>query len=363
MKNIHCVTDKALFDALNQSKITPGELGDLFLDRGIIVSKSTTRKDLAMNFSRFHHDYLDHQKIASYLGVTSRRERTTTKRINNKVDTSDVLSAAESLKLSIESENDVCSVLKDENKIIIDIQYLSTDYTKSDFRQVVTKNATIIIESNYDHLNIRRPDNEHTEAYEDIFLAYLENLVTDKNNGENPETLNVNEISLINHTDPNTRTEFFIKLISHLKGFKLDDVTDAYVYHPKPDKIDEEDGDIDTGVHISKASLKGEGVLRSEELSSLYDRGFYLWKVRWQVRESQPDPDIYDLEAQFSNQIDFSGFSYATKGIKKYKGNGEYNKSFVGPSKTQEQMLCKLIENAAYTIMLEIDSVQSGGVQ
>ncbi len=357
MKNIHCVTDKALYDALNQSKITPSELGDLFLERGILISKETERKDLAMNFSRFHHDYLDHKKIAEHLGVSSRRERTTTKKVNNSIDMEHILSAAEDLKKSIESDNDVCQIIKTDNKVYINIQYLSTDYTKSDFRQVITKEATIIIEDNKSSITIRRPDNESVECYENIILTSIEKSLSLKSDTMDSQHLNIDEITLINHIEPEVRTGFFIKLISNLSGFILDDVTDAYVYHPKPEKIDEEDGDIDTGVHISKASLKGEGVLRSEELISLYDRGFYLWKVRWQAKEALPDPDIYEFEAQFSNQIDCSGFSYAVKGVKKYKEKGEYYKNFVSPSKTDESRLYKLIEDSAYSIMINIDTI------
>ena len=31
--------------------------------------------------------------------------------------------------------------------------------------------------------------------------------------------------------------------------------------------------------------LRG-GVLKSDELSDLYDRGFYIWKIKWKVKEN-----------------------------------------------------------------------------
>jgi len=172
--------------------------------------------------------------------------------------------------------------------------------------------------------------------------------------------LNINEISLESIDNPVLRTNFFTILINGLNGFILDDVTDAYVYHPKPEKIEEEEGDIDTGVHVSRASLKGEGILKSEELSSLYERGFYIWKVRWRSKENLPDPDIYEFEAQFSNQYDFSGFSYAAKGVKKYKGHGEYNKNFISLSKHDENRVCNLIESAAYSVIIKINDLAQG---
>ena len=81
MKNIHSVTDKALYDALNQKQITLNEIQDLFLERGTIISKKTPRKDLARNYSRMTHDYYEHQKIATLLGGQSRTEKNTCVRI------------------------------------------------------------------------------------------------------------------------------------------------------------------------------------------------------------------------------------------------------------------------------------------
>lgn len=45
MKNIHSVTDKALYDALNQKQITLNEIQDLFLERGTIICKKLLEKN------------------------------------------------------------------------------------------------------------------------------------------------------------------------------------------------------------------------------------------------------------------------------------------------------------------------------
>ncbi|MCS3460167.1 hypothetical protein [Aeromonas sp. BIGb0445] len=365
MKNkLYCVTDKALNDALNQSRITTSELGELFLDRGIIISKLTKREHLARNYSKFNHDYYDHQKIASFLGSTARRERVTSKKIDNDIAKHDLLEAAERLKSHIENDGDLCQVYASDKNVYIDITYLSMDYGKSEFKQVIKKTAKIEIEKKNTALLIRRPDNEQVESYEQELLHQIERLITHVNddsiNENNGETLNIKEISLEDVDAPNLRTLFFTKLIDNLNGFILDDVTDAYVYHPKPEKVEEEEGDVETGIHVSRASLKGEGILKSEELSSLYDRGFYIWRVRWHSKENSPDPDIYEFEAQFSNQSDFRGFSYAVKGVKKYKGNGEYNKNFVSLPRADENRLCNIIENAAYSVITIINELAQG---
>ena len=86
MKNIHSVTDKALYDALNQKQITLNEIQDLFLERGTIICKKTPRKELARNYSRMTHDYYDHQKIATLLGSQTRTEKITCVRIEADID-------------------------------------------------------------------------------------------------------------------------------------------------------------------------------------------------------------------------------------------------------------------------------------
>lgn len=139
-----------------------------------------------------------------------------------------------------------------------------------------------------------------------------------------------------------------------MNGYELLDVTDAYVYHPKPEVLEAEDGNTETGVHVSRASLKGEGVLKSEELSDLYERGFYIWKIKWKVKEKLADPDIYELEAQFGDPMNCTNFSYLVKGIRKYKAAGEYFSKPQKLSARETERFNKLIEDTAYSIITEI---------
>ncbi|WP_270830449.1 hypothetical protein [Aeromonas sp. QDB63] len=358
MKNLHSVTDKAISDALSQSKITSSELSELFLSRGILISRTTERKELARYFSRFYHDYYDHQTIAAQLGVHSRKERVTSKIIHQEINPDDILKSANLLKKEIESHDDYCSVRKIDNTIYINIKYLSTDYTKSDFRQVVNKEAMLELECDNGKITIRRPDNDQLEEYETSLLKKIEANV--KSSLPEAPSLTISEVTLINIPSPIARTNFFIKLLKELNGYEFDDVTDAYVYHLKPSNItpldENEDGDgdgddIEFGVHISKASLKGEGVLKSEELRQLYERGFYICKIRWRIKEKTYDHDIYEIEAQFNNQEECSGFSYVTKGVKRYRSQGEHTKNFVPLTKSEDLKLCRLIEQTAYSIV------------
>lgn len=355
---MYSVSDKALYDALNQSKMTPSELRDLFLKRGALVSLETCRKELAKEFSKYNHDYYDHQKIASILGATSRREKSTVNYINaGSVDLDSLLDAAEKLKSKIESEDDLCQIHVDGNKVLIDITYMSTDYNKSEFKQVVNKNAVIEIEPDTAGYSVRYPNNNTVKDYVGTLFSYADESLEG-------ESLDTDEISLMNIESHVVRSDFFRRLITSIDGYKFADVTDAYVYHPKKDDGEydsEEDDDFDDEkkasenvVHISKASLKGEGVLSSDELSGLYDRGFYIWRVRWKMKGNYIDSDMYECEAQFNNPEDFSDFSYIVIGAYKYKNATEYTTNKVRLSKEESDIISKKIEIAARAVMMDV---------
>ena len=58
-------------------------------------------------------------------------------------------------------------------EFLSDIRYLSTNYSKSDFKQAVNKEALIEIEPIDKGYSIRRPDNENLKDYEDLLLGHI----------------------------------------------------------------------------------------------------------------------------------------------------------------------------------------------
>ncbi|MCE4934260.1 hypothetical protein [Aliivibrio fischeri] len=363
---LYSVTDKALSDALNQSQISNNELRDLFLTRGVLISKKTDRKELAKNFSKYIHDYYDHQKIANSLGTIPRKEKISSSFVTSKVSFDILENAAEALKSKIINEQDLCHIVHTaDDTLVIDITYETTCYAKSDFKQIVQKNAVIEIEKHEDNYVIRKPANDNVKEYEEHFLNFVnKELVELKENDELDgcdEELFVEEISLLNVVDKSLRTKFFTRLVSSFNGYVLDDVTDVFVYKPKiEDQFSDEDEDEDDKeessvvCHITKVSLKGEGVLISDELDALSKKDFYICKIRWRIKEDLPDPDIFEFEAQFSNAADFTGFSFIPKGAIRYKGKGEHQKSKKSLTEDEERKFNKIIEQSARNIMSDI---------
>jgi hypothetical protein len=360
---LYSVTDKALFDALSQSKITSNDLRDLFLTRGVLISRSTDREELAKNFSKYAHDYYDHQKIASALGTKPRKEKTTSSFISNKLDIATIENAAEKLKQKIIDENNLCHIYENSDGVfVIEMTYEVIDYNKSDFKQVIQKTSSIEIETTKEGITIRRPDNDNIKKYEESLLAFIEE--------ENPETpLDREQINLINIEKETLRTKFFTSLVNNMTGYTLKDVTDVYVYKPKltasfmaedDTSSDEPDDEPDDGVHITRVSLKGEGVLISPELDSLYERSFYICKIRWRLKEDAIDPDYFDFEAQFSDHENCSNFSFISRGALRYKGQGVYNKNTSDLTPHEEIAFTRLIEKTAKKVVEDINTESMG---
>ncbi|USE36856.1 hypothetical protein [Endozoicomonas sp. SCSIO W0465] len=281
-------------------------------------------------------------------------EKITTSKITTHVDHDELESAAIELKNKIEEFDVTAHVRRVLTGIEIKINYQTTDFNKSEFKQVVDKEAIISVEIDDDGISIRSPLNQHVDEWKALYLGIIEESLE--------QELPIDEISLESIENPKLRTKFFVNLTNQLKDFAFLDVTDVFVYHPKSDKSELLDDDSEEyeesqiGVHISKASLKGQGVLQSPELSDLYDKGFYISKIIWKSKKESYDSDIYVFEAQFAEPETCTQFSYLPKGFYKYKEGGEHNKNRTNFSSAEERALSKNIEVSAHKVMKSIIS-------
>lgn len=335
--NLFYASDKAIYDALQQHKYTKSALKELFLSRGIIVSNETEKDDVAKYFSSFNHDYFDHQSIANVLGVGHRKEKTSVTNINNEFSDDAVEEVSLAIKAEYEKNGDAVSVNKRTKGFELKIIYTQLDYNKSEFKQVIEREAIISVETNKSGLAIRWPHNEYVQQIKERLLDLLSS--SDELDGD----LDIEEIELVNFELPKSRTDFFVKLYKNMKGYQMSDVTDVQVYHPKV--VSEKEDDL--GVHIFKAALKGEGVHASDELSSLYKKGFYLSKITWIAKTDSYDSDLYELEAQFMDAESCKNFSYLVKGVYKNLGKGEHAKGRASLTQVEELRLGRLIEESA----------------
>lgn len=368
--NIYSVNDKVMFDALNQSKVTIPLLYEIFISRGIVISEDTSREELASMFSRMPHGYTDYEKLATVFSSVSRREKSTLLNIPaDNISEKELVDTLRDIDDDISEINQAeAKVSKDGDIIRLSLTYKEVNFNKSEFRQVLDKEAEVEIEKHknvddesYQYL-IRHPLNTTCESVVSVIIEKLK-----KNVMSLGGHLSTSQISLTGIKDPATRSKFFLDMMNEMEGVTIHDVTFIYVYQPKNDEDwiedeseDEEFDEIEgskrlEGVHISKASLNGNGVAFSKEFQNLQDSGFYIWKAVWMVKEDGADSDIYELEAQFADPEHFTKFSYLVRGEYRYQDVSSYSKNRVKCSKKHEIKFSRLIEATAERIIKEIE--------
>jgi hypothetical protein len=349
--SFYSATDKALFDALCQHKITKTDIANLMFSRGIIVSSKTEKEDLARDFSTYIHGYEDYDQLASVLGSTHRRERSTSYNLETKLNIESVEDTMSSIKQSISDIGDKSDykITHSGNRIELNVSYQECNFSKSEMQQISNKDAVIIIEKDGDDLRVRSPSNNKMEEIHNIIIDVLE---------KEDKDIKRKNINLTSVASPETRSKFFTSLISTMKGYILNTVTDVYVFNPNKSGV----ADISSNeVHITSASLKGKGVTLSSEIKDLYSKGFYIWKIVWQATKvNKLDSDNYEFEAQFSNPEEFKQFSYLVKGSYKKKEIQDggtvpnYNSNRTSVLRFEEDKLNSLIEKTAIEIIEQI---------
>lgn len=338
---IFSANDKSISDALNQKAVTNANLRDLFLSRGMIISKESSRKSLASHFSRLSHDFYDYELLAAIFGGTVHRERHSSTRITTETPLTTFEAAAHELKSDLEKIGAAVKVYTAKGtRLDIEIKYQALQFNKSEFRQIVNKTATITIRKDGGDLIFSAPHNDDTSEW----ISALAIKAREKTG----EDLQFSDIELPPGLRAIEKSRFFIDLIHALDGYQPVDVTDAYVSHPRPENEEEEDEDAgDIGIHISKASLKGQGVLHSEELKLLQDKGFYISKIIWTARGHTSDSDLYEFEAQFSLPDSCAEFTYLPRGFYRNLDGMGFAQSRTGLPGVEEYRFGQLIESAA----------------
>jgi hypothetical protein len=332
--SLYSASDKAFFDALCQHKMSKQSLQELLWRRGIILSGKSEKEDIAKNFSRMNHDYFDHKLISTKVSTGSNREKKTSHFLNTAIDLGELESIANELVDDRKGIDNSIQFSATEKSVNIIVSYSYYDHNQPEFKQLVTKKALVSIETTDEGISIRAPDNEYVSEITSLVLSKLESKCD--------ADFEVDTISLYGIKDVEKKISFFEKLISGLEGMELYDVSDVAVYNPDSRAADE------LGIHVKRASLNGEGVLKSGELRQFYDKGFFVYRISWStVEKGKSDSDIYNFQAQFNDPDECRKFSYLAKGFRRYMEGGEHIKSPSSLSDFDEIRMMRKLEQAA----------------
>ena len=348
--SLYYASDKNVFDALNEHKVDTMTVMKLFRCRNVIVSKKTPRQDLAGYFSRLTHDYYDHQDIAARLGIAPRRERITYMDVAGLTEPDSLQSAVDQLKNELEAAGDVVQVAWDGQNLTMNVQYSKLDYKRNEFAQVQVRDGMVQFVKSTDGYIVRNTQNEYLNDIRETLLGKIETAT------EAPLTKTA--VSLFDIPSPRLRSKFFHELANSLPGYVRRDVTDVYVYKPKPACDSEEDQDDPTSgspdTHIERVLLRGNGVTRSELLNGLLDEeNYYIIKIGWTVTELLGHGNAFDIEAVFADPKECTGFSFILNGVYPVE-EGKISARRRPPSKAEIDAMSRVIESKSRELVSEL---------
>lgn len=349
-RQIFTPTDKAIFDALNQSNVTSLDVRELFLRRGILISKETNRRTLADHFSQIPHDYYDYETLERIFGRSSRRERKSTIGIPASISDQVLEDSIRELTLNLSGEDVTVNHTSTQNGYQLNIQYRETDFNRSEFKQVRDRDASISIYLDGDSYILESNDNDHCIKWRNQLIDILEH--------EADEAVEQSAVEL-SHVESSEQINLFFNLLSKdFPGFDRVDVSHVFIFNPENIKRDEDSEDTSEsrlGTRIDSASLKGEDILQAKALSNFFEQGFYISKIVWHaVMQGEDQTDKYEFEAQFNNPEERSQFAFMLKGIYKHRGVGIFAKNRMAVSTMEENQLSRKLYKHAHECMLRI---------
>jgi hypothetical protein len=355
--SLYYASDKNVFDALNQSKVTQETIHGLFLRRNIVCSKETPREELARFFSRMTHDLLDHDDLETRLGITRRQERVTAVDLKGALQDAAIARAINRVKEQLAEYDDVAVVTTtDSGSIVLNVRYTSIDYKRSEFSQVQHREGYVEVIKEAHGLVIRSTKTEHVDGVRDELIRALEH--------DAKTSLERSEISLFHHKSHHDRNRFFLDLIADLPGYIRTNVTDVYVYKPKPSREnarDDDEGTPDDDIHVERVFLRGDGVSRSEFLRELTrENDYYIVKVGWLATERFGKGSGYDIEATFADPKDCTGFSYVLRNVHELSDDGKLAKNGRRPYTSEIDSVARAIEIKARQLLKDLDQKVNG---
>jgi hypothetical protein len=340
IESLYYVTDKNIYDALNQSKVDGDTIRGMFARRNVVCSKKTPREELSSYFSRLTHDFLDHQDIATKLGLAARREKTTSLDISNVIVPAELDKALLSLESVLKANGDVITKAKEGNVTFLMIKYSEVDYKQNEFRQLRHRDGVIELIQEADKLTVRSTQSDHITSARDELVGLLEKQLG--------VLLDKFEINLASYEDPKVRSKFFYDLTQSLDGFIRKDVTDVYVHKRifgETVESDDEEGDV------KNVLIRGNEVSRSKILRDLLkDNKYYIFRIVWLATETYGKGNGYLIEALFDEPRTCSGFTYGVRGVYAMEENGKLSTFRRLPSKDEVNQVARLIETAAQKV-------------
>ncbi|BDR21128.1 hypothetical protein [Vibrio sp. STUT-A16] len=356
---LYFMNDKSIRDGLIAQRVKPEHLISFLSKKGIYVAQDSTKPMLMDMVQTMRFDYFDYLYLASLLENPDRRDNQATTELPAKFTAPKISTALTSLTSKLESEEVGLSYKVSGKKVIVEANYVDTDYSKAPMRQRTPKKDVIEIDfSAPEDTSIMHPATEMGKKLKDMVIEEM--------NKQLPASVEPIEIDFEHHPHE-LRTEFFTKLLD-VFDYKMYDVVNVSV---RDSNGDDEDSDVTS--ELRNAALSGKKLLTSSFYQSLARDHYNIYKMSWKVRKAvtiKVDPeddskdifssdmsDSFTIEAKFDDKEKSKGFSYKVKAVHRYNSSkGTLNVTTGKLDKHEVEELSKLLFKAATEAYLELTS-------
>lgn len=336
--HLYFMNDKNIRDALVSKRVKQEHIKQLLFDRGFIVSDKASKEELLDKVGTLHFDYNEYMYLAGVLENPDRKESISSTNIEEKVQSSEINKAINSVINDLKKEDISIEIKSKTNgKVVLKTTHVDVDFSKTAMKQRTRKHGEIEIEIDDNLTKFRFSATEAGKKVKDGIINKLSEF--------SKKEIKPIEISFENEPSE-IISEFFVDLISNIKGHKLEDVVKVSVKKSNSEKEATEDEQSAVSGLVRQAFIAGEGLLLSKLYRDLSEQNFYIYKIQWKISDGEAGSDHFNLEAQFGDAAKTKDFKYVVKHVNRYN-RGKVNLSTSQPEKYETDTLSTLIYESA----------------
>ncbi|MFA0492054.1 hypothetical protein BCT41_24660 [Vibrio splendidus] len=344
--SLYHVSDKAISDGLE--KIPTIQMVHFLRRKGVFVSSEAKKADLIRYIITFNFGYSDFLWLTGLLETPNNRVRNEVSRLDIDIDTEKLKSIANSLKDELKTEDVDCKVIKKDDVIKLELNYISEDLTVSELRQKRPVKSEIEITNNKGFIGFSYGS---LGPIKDIKASLIKKIQNETDNNDVEPV----EISLQYITKPEARSEFFTDLTENIEGYRFDDILSVDVtknFLSKSGNDDQKESAKEGYIAaIRNAALKGVSVTNTPSFEQLHEDDYYIYRIVWSSIEDITDGKKVIFEVQFGDREKCKDFKYLVKYIhdvaKTSNAKGAHTQRHREITPVERKNLNSLLESAA----------------
>ena len=320
----------------------------LNVSRGILLSREDDEKHLVSQTSKLHFSWFQFLELVEFLNSAEKDEKQTMKRVDGQVTTDEIEQAYQTLKTKrSDSKGETYSFKKVEDRAYIEMKYVHKDPTKAKNRQ--REERTVKVEVFENQEGVTEIIFDENDRASEVTAQLISNIRAER---VEQEEIKESEIDFGNIANQYTKTEFFLRLIKNLEGFKnigVIDVALESVVRPKDDEEDISEEEEELVGDVKRCALSGDDIITTKLYNELSEKGYFISFIRWKAREKTGDERKIIFECGLKRPQDGKNFYFDAKKIFSKDEFGEDGKSSKALIKKDRSRLRRILSKSAYT--------------